>query len=380
MSPNESIAEGCKAEDEIARLFESAGWHVDREPAVDSLHADLRVSKKRRTYLVEIKSSSEGRPDRVIALLALAVLQAQSYARAIPKAKPLAMVWVGNASPALFEKVNDFHRRHASDVAIGIVSGDGLRYFAGDGLEAMNAASPLPRKRSSAAPARTPDLFSDLNQWMLKVLLAPEIPAQWLAAPRGEYRNVSQLAEAADVSVMSAFRFASRLREEGFLEESGPTLQLVRRGDLFRRWQSAAQRSTPEWRMRFLMPGADRSQLRALLSRHLACLGLFAAAEHLGLGHVSGVPPYVYVPRTSRSAPQAWKELVPALAGEPAQLIVKQASAPQSVFRGAVSDEGVRVADVLQIWLDASSHPARGMEQADLIRRTALRNVIGASA
>lgn len=380
MPPNESVAAARKDEDEIARLFESAGWHVDREPTVGSLQADLRVSKKHRTYLVEIKSSSEGRPDRVIALLALAVLQAQSYARAFPKAKPLAIVRVGTASSALLEKVDDFRRKYASDVGIGVVSGDGMRHFAGSGLDEMNARSLPSRKRSSAAPARASDLFSDLNQWMLKVLLAPEIPTKLLTAPRGEYRNVSQLAEAADVSVMSAFRFAARLREEGFLDESASTLQLVRRGALFRRWQSAAQRSTPEWRMRFLMPGTDRSQLRTLLSRHLACLGLFAAAEHLGIGHVSGVPPYVYVPRTSRSAPQTWKELVPALAGEPAQLIVKQASAPQSLFRGAISEEGVRVADVLQVWLDASAHPSRGSEQAELISRTALRNVIGASA
>ena len=43
-------------------------------------------------------------------------------------------------------------------------------------------------------------LFSDLNQWMLKILLAPPlIPEGFLLAPRERYRNASQLAEAAGV-------------------------------------------------------------------------------------------------------------------------------------------------------------------------------------
>src|SRR5439155_13018548 len=168
------------------------------------------------------------------------------------------------------------------------------------------------------------------NQWMLKVLLAPEIPERLLAAPRAEYRNVSELAGAANVSMMSAFRFARQLREEGFLDESSLRFKLVRRADLFRRWRSAALRSSPEMPMRFLIRGSAQVQLREVLSRHQACLGLFAAAEALQLGHVKGVPPYVYVPRFPRLDQEAWKELVPASPAEPLDLFLRQAPAPQS--------------------------------------------------
>ena len=51
---------------------------------------------------------------------------------------------------------------------------------------------------------------------MLKVLLAPEVPEELLSAPREQYRNASQLAEAAQVSVMSAFRFVQQLQVEGY--------------------------------------------------------------------------------------------------------------------------------------------------------------------
>ena len=58
-------------------------------------------------------------------------------------------------------------------------------------------------------------------------------------------------------------------------------------------------------------------------------------------------------------------------------MIVKQAPFPRSLFNAAVAREGMLVADVLQIWLDVSSSPARGEEQADLLRRKVLEKVIG---
>jgi hypothetical protein len=48
------------------------------------------------------------------------------------------------------------------------------------------------------------------------------------------------------------------------------------------------------------------------------------------------------------------------------------------VFRGAVHAGGVAVSDVLQVWLDVSSHPSRGQEQANVIRKRVLERVIDA--
>jgi hypothetical protein len=328
---------------------------------------------------VEVKAISEGRPDRVIPLLSQAILQARAYARG-DAARPLAVVHVREASPSLLEHVRDFSRDFAADVGVGIVSESGVRYFLGEGLEELNVEPSIARKRQAWSPARRAHLFSDLNQWMLKVLLAPEIPERLLAAPRAEYRNASQLAHAANVSLMSASRFAQQLREEGFLDESSPRLKLVRRPELFRRWRSAALRSPPEMSMRFLIRGSARAQLREIVSSRGACLGLFAAAEALSLGHVEGVPPYVYVPKLPRSDGDAWKDVTLISPGESIDLILRQAPAPKSVFRGAVQLDGAAISDVLQIWLDVSAHPSRGEEQADLIRRKVLGPVIESAA
>ena len=74
--------------------------------------------------------------------------------------------------------------------------------------------APLPHSPALASrPQPEPvHLFTDLNQWMLKVLLAPELPSPLLSAPRGGYQNASELARAAGVSVMTAYRLVERVR------------------------------------------------------------------------------------------------------------------------------------------------------------------------
>lgn len=367
-------------EEHIAALFRSHGWEVQSQPADGHAHADLIAAKGGQQYAIEVKSASEGRADRVVALLAQAILQVRHYANQ-RQLNPLAIIHVGGVTRSLIEKVDQFQRQYAPEVAIGIVSEGGERFFRGAGLESMNEAPARFRANSSklGQPRKSTDLFSDLNQWLLKVLLAPEIPEHLLNAPRGEYRTISELAQAAQVSVMSASRFVRRLREEGLVDESASSLRLVRREMLFSRWQSAAMRSSPELRMCFVIPGDAQRQLRKLMSGREACIGLFAAADLLNLGHVSGVPPYVYVRRLSPVQMQAWPRLIPASPGEQPHVILKQALTPESLFRGAVMVDGMPVSDVLQLWLDASAHPSRGAEQADFLRRKVFSDVFGAA-
>jgi hypothetical protein len=365
-------------EREVARrlsdAFAQVGWKVEGAPRGGQPGADLRVRRRGFVYAVQVKAGSESRPDRLVPLLAQAVLQAAR--RAGGEAVPLAVVAAPRIAPRAAEQVLDFAREFAPGVSVGVVDLEGFRAFRGPQLEPLNARPPewpagvaLPRREAG-------HLFSDLNQWMLKVLLALELPEEMLSAPRGQYRNASELARAADVSVMSAFRFARRLRDEGYLHESAPHLSLVRRDHLFQRWQASAQRSAEEVPMRFVLPGDTAAQLRTVLARGRACLALYAAADALKLGHVEGLPPHVYVERFP--AADAWpgRDLRPCTAGEAPHFIFRKAPTPQSVFRGVVRPAGVAACDVLQVWLDVAADPARGREQAELIRRRVLQKVI----
>ena len=364
---------GRSAEPLLAAKFEKAGWQVRLHP---SGHAgrDLVVRRKGVEYAVQVKAASEGRADRLVPLFAQAVLESSRAAG--QKAAPLAVVAAPRISPGAAERVMEFAERYAPDAGAGVIDFEGLAMFRGPHLGQMNArgmAHPMSARRSVPDSGQ---FFSDLNQWMLKVLLAPELPEALLSAPRGQYRNASQLARAAGVSVMSAFRFVQLLQREGYLHESAPHLNLVRREDLFDRWQALSARSPREVPMRFVLPGDQPAQLRKMLGSGRACLALFAAADALKIGFVHGVPPYVYVQRIQPAHLVAWRNLRPCAPGELPDLIVRQAPAPQSVFRGLVRPEGMAVCDVLQVWADVAAHPSRGREQADLIRKRVLRRVI----
>lgn len=362
-------------ESSLADLFESHGWKVDRSP--EDGRFDLIIQRGAQCFVLEIKALAEGRPDRVIPMLSQAILQACAYAADVDGTQPLAVISVRDVSESLLKQVQVFVERYVPNMAIGLVSESGLRYFRGEGLEDLNAEPDESSWYGSARP-QSANLFSDLNQWMLKVLLAPDIPDRWLRAPRQKYKSVTQLAEAAGVSTMSASRFLQQLRNDGFLDDSSRSIVLVRRRELLRRWRSAVMRSSPELPMRFLIRGPVQKQILSLIAHNQeeSCLALFGAAEALGLGHVSGVPPYAYVPKLPRSSDKKWKMLRVAETAEVPDLIVRQALAPQSVFRGAVRQDGLIVSDVIQVWLDVADHPSRGHEQAELIYKTALYPLI----
>lgn len=300
-------------EELLADLFRQHGWRVKKEHSVAEKSIDLVVARGNDRYIIEPKAASEGRPDRLVPLLSQAILQARAYAQAFPQpAAPLAVIAAPAISPSAANSLVRFLSEFAPEVAVGILDRKGFRHFIGPGLEQLNAPQPRSPRRQKLPSPDSAYLFSDLSQWMLKVLLAPMISGDLLRAPRGEYRNASELAAAAEVSVMSAFRFIRQLRQEGFLDEHEEPLRLVRREELLRRWQAAHQRGAPELPLRWIIPAKSERQLSAALYSYSVqpnvkrepaprvCLGLFAAAEFLGFGFVHAVPQHFYLESLDR--------------------------------------------------------------------------------
>jgi hypothetical protein len=91
----------------------------------------------------------------------------------------------------------------------------------------------------------------------------------------------------------------------------------------------------------------------------------------LNVGFVHGVPPYVYIEELD-SEVIARLGLKPAEGDQVPDVYVRVPWVPESIFRAAVERDRVPVCDILQVWLDVSSHPARGSAQADHIRSKSL--------
>jgi hypothetical protein len=358
----------------LADLLDADGWNVRQQPKDYSSIArpDMVIDRDSLSYAVEVKLASEGRSDRLIPLWSQTLLQAAHIAH--HGSFPLAVVAAPRISPRAANQILNFATKHSPEAAAGVIDFEGLRRFRGTGLENLNADHVSHHGVSRMMPSDPGDMFSDLNQWMLKVLLALELPENLLSAPRGRYPHASALAEAANVSVMSASRFVRHLKREGYLDRSVPYLRLVRRESLFQRWEaSSAAKRVKELPVRFLLPTVN---MERLLRQGDACLGMFAAAERLGFGFVHGVPQHVYVKRLSAAIGAKWKNVVATEPHEVPDLIIRQAAVPNSVFRGLINANGVPISDILQVWLDVSSHPARGQEQADMIRDRVLDQII----
>jgi hypothetical protein len=381
----------------VANLFLEDGWKVLEEPREKNVAPDFLMSRHGKKLVIELKRASEGRKDRVIPLLSQAALEAVHYSRVIPgHTVPVAIVGANRIPDSVAEEAKQFIRERAPEVAVGLLDLEGLRLFAGQGLESLSSARHL-HSHLRPLKVRAPQLFSDLNQWMLKVLLAPRIPDAYLSAPRGRYQGASQLAEAAGVSVMSAFRFVEEFSKDGFLESGPGVLQLVRLRELMNRWATASQRRALEIPMRWVLHRGQKALGNALRSyqsdqsmlspnaadqfsspRPRLCLGLFEAAEALHIGFVRGVKPYLYLERLNA---EVLKDLgLSGDAGEKeADLYLRIPGNRESVFRGIVRKDGVPVSDILQVWLDVGQHPSRGKEQADLIWRKILSSAFESS-
>jgi len=169
---------------------------------------------------------------------------------------------------------------------------------------------------------------------------------------------------------------------------------MVRIEELMQRWLAAHQGRVREIPVRWIIPGtkdqlsiAVRSYVSRMEGRpsrsrnsrasHLleaapsVCIGLFAAAELLGFGFVQGARPHIYLQRLE---PDALGQL--GMSGQDAEqrpdVYLRIPKKGESIFRAAVRRDGLPVSDILQVWLDVSTHPVRGKEQAAQIWRRVL--------
>jgi len=101
--------------------FRRKGWRVEDNPHVGGRSADMAVSKNRIRYLVELKAASEGRRDRLVPLLAQAILEAQAIAKGSPKPiSVLAVIAAPRIAPAVIVHLERFPCRECAGCRGGL--------------------------------------------------------------------------------------------------------------------------------------------------------------------------------------------------------------------------------------------------------------------
>jgi hypothetical protein len=139
------------------------------------------------------------------------------------------------------------------------------------------------------------DVFSDRNQWLLKVLVGRRLPDGVINVPRAPARSAVGVASLAGVSAPAAWRLFQALKAGGHLDDEGG---LVRVRDLLSRWRAASQRPQRHFGAAWIMPGRDPLQkLRAALAKadlgmpHPTLPGALCRLHALGVGFVRAGPP-----------------------------------------------------------------------------------------
>jgi hypothetical protein len=102
---------------------------------------------------------------------------------------------------------------------------------------------------------------------------------------------------------------------------------------------------------------------------------LFAVVEVLGFKFVHGSLPHLYLERLDREV-LAQLGLSMEDAQHQTDAFVRIPENAEAIFRTTVERNNVPVADILQVWLDVSHHPARGKDQTKIIAQKALSQLL----
>lgn len=337
-------------------------------PRTAGAGADVLVKRSDgSTLTVQVKQVSSARHEDLIGRLATRVLQMRNAA---VHGDPVTVILVPRATTGAAAALDAFAKKYAPEMGWGLMDDQGALFlelpFWDVSLKERGRARGGP-----SAPSVKPAVFSDLHAWILKVLLLADIAPPLWDGPRARVMTVEELQQQCSVSRMTAYRFLQTFESEDFVQRSGGTFSLVRRGELVRRWFDYTQHTRFELlhaRASF-EPSHQGDVLSDARGLRWAVAG-FAACRELGVLHAAFTTSEVYVDDTAKAL-AAW-HLEPCDPRD-AQLVLLRTPFAESAFRAPTTMGKLHVVDVLQAALDVSRHAARGLEQAEYIVHEVLR-------
>ncbi len=342
------------------------------EQFVDSIEVDGELVKLSRDDREVV-----GRIERTDETSALAVVHALSSVLLQTDESQLALVSAPEVTRAVETQLEKFVAEHASERAWGFVddAGDARLVIPEYDLderkrnvivEAGAARIALTTHPGSVTVGRNQSLFTDLNQWLLKVLILNHAPPEVWDRPRLELRGPADLSRTdwVDVSQGKAYQFAHTLKDMGYLVWKRGVFRLVEVERLLDSWLAVARSQRPyRTPVRSLM-GDDVRRVFESNSTQYAFAGALAA-ETYGLRHVSESIEEVYV---FDAIDELMEEAMLEVCEDTrATFYLIRPTDRAAVERAVQLRENHRVVDLIQVALDSSRRRARGPEQADFV-------------
>jgi len=374
------LSEPQFAASKVQAALADLGFVIEREPVVENgQRADLLARRGDQSYLVEVKHQVPFRREQFLGAVAHGILELRDWGKRAPGCKPLLALWVEKAKPNAAPELEAYLRRHAPDLDWLIVDAKGWRKWkigddqgeaAGQERESIQRWSSLPAKSNPFAPR---------NQWMLKLLLLPGLEEKYWGGPRSQPASISALAEAAHVAKSHAWNLVALLERSGNLRREDDRFQFPGLRRLLEDWCAFVrlhpdrvigakpvhpERTFDKAVAKLLVRLARRPSAVAEPGAAEIVVGGHRACHLLGLGRSNIESVRLYVD----GAAEALKRLDLVEADEDSAILeIVEPKAKDSVFRGSARAEGLPVADVLQLYLDLRSSPARGVEQSDYL-------------
>jgi hypothetical protein len=155
----------------LRRALEGQGFEVLPDGGARSAdRADLEATLGGQRFVIELKHAVLNRSEILHGLVAAALIQARRHAASAPGAIALPIVAVPSLTDRADQIVRDWMERESPDAAWGLIGRDGELVLRGVvGVEAVVVRRGPSRPRLLRQHELDP--FTDLGQWLAKVLL-----------------------------------------------------------------------------------------------------------------------------------------------------------------------------------------------------------------
>lgn len=366
---------GSEIDSIVARVLEDAipGFALQAGQVLEDAYPGIRAKVDQRRIFVKVKAVTLAVVEDVLARLSMGALEARLHV-AGQGAVPMVAVVVPSLGRKVDRAAGEFMALHAPDVGWAVLDPSGNARIVVPALR-LDVDRRVARVETSQPGRSSVRLFSDLNRWLLKVLLLADAPADLWGGPRQSILSRRELGLSADVSPEMVRRFANAFEKQDLLRQTPQGLRVIRRAALLDLWRSdEALDVSSGVPVRRLMggPGApqDLSEVEGF-SDSVVVAG-FEACRLLGVLHAM-VPLPIEAHAVVPIARILERFDLERCAPSGAAFWLLPSRHPKSILRGSVCRDGLRVADGLQAAFDVLRHPARGHEQSEYLLKEVLR-------